>query len=211
MLKVFDSMFLSVSSERVLAQLGKRKNARITAEFSKLFESSFASAVKLQEIKGVWRKMKIDRRAEDFLLLGAQPETGCEDDSLEINSGSVYRWMEGCGLVYAMALTVGEPLNGKIQELTASGDSAAALIHDAVGSELVEEAANILTRNIGREADRPITKRYSPGYGDWGIENQAGMDKILNLGRIGIRLNESYLMLPEKSITAIIGVKDGGK
>jgi len=49
--------------------------------------------------------------------------------------------------------------------------------------------------------------RFSPGYGDMGIENQTKVLKVLSADKtLGITLNSSYFMTPIKSITAIMGV-----
>jgi len=51
--------------------------------------------------------------------------------------------------------------------------------------------------------------RFSPGYGDCGIENQkAVLDRINAGATLGITLNDAYFMTPSKSITAIMGIKD---
>ena len=49
--------------------------------------------------------------------------------------------------------------------------------------------------------------RFSPGYGDLPIEIQPKILTVLSADKtLGITLNESYLMTPVKSITAIMGV-----
>jgi cobalamin-dependent methionine synthase I len=51
------------------------------------------------------------------------------------------------------------------------------------------------------------TRRYSPGYGDWGVSAQKDFLAWLGAGHIGIKLTESSQMLPEKSVSAILGIK----
>ena len=53
-----------------------------------------------------------------------------------------------------------------------------------------------------------LTPRFSPGYGDLPLEVQKDVFRILECGvRIGISLNESLLMTPSKSVTAIFGLR----
>jgi len=49
---------------------------------------------------------------------------------------------------------------------------------------------------------------YSPGYCGWHLSGQEKLFQFLHPERIGISLNDSYLMTPLKSIT---GVLVGGK
>ena len=58
-------------------------------------------------------------------------------------------------------------------------------------------------------APRFLTDRFSPGYGDMPLDDQHALFRILNVSRrIGISLSESGLMIPQKSVTALIGVAD---
>ncbi|MFA5148856.1 MAG: hypothetical protein WC491_07010 [Candidatus Omnitrophota bacterium] len=86
---------------------------------------------------------------------------------------------------------------------------------DAVGSEAVEALADridaIVTKNARAEGFSTVT-RFSPGYGDWTVFDQGKLLKALKASKIGVRATKSYIMVPEKSVTACIGlVKSGDK
>ena len=52
-----------------------------------------------------------------------------------------------------------------------------------------------------------LRPRFSPGYGDFPLSAQKEILDGLEAGkRIGITLTEGYLMMPSKSVTAVIGV-----
>ena len=54
-----------------------------------------------------------------------------------------------------------------------------------------------------------LRRRYSPGYFDLDIKNQTKIFRLLELTkRCGITLTNKMLMIPSKSVTAIIGVED---
>ena len=48
--------------------------------------------------------------------------------------------------------------------------------------------------------------RFSPGYGDWDIKFQPQMLRLAEAKAIDISLTDSYMLMPRKSITAIIGL-----
>ena len=50
--------------------------------------------------------------------------------------------------------------------------------------------------------------RFSPGYGDFDLKYQKDILEYLDANKkIGISLTDSLMMIPTKSITAIIGIK----
>ena len=71
--------------------------------------------------------------------------------------------------------------------------------------------AYILGVTIGIGADRLISRLAlnAPGYGDMPLSYQPEILKALNADyTLGITLNNSLLMTPMKSITAIMGIKE---
>jgi cobalamin-dependent methionine synthase I len=81
---------------------------------------------------------------------------------------------------------------------------------DAIGSEGAELLADITNKQLCAEAKNnggTCTMRFSPGYGDWAVTGQKDFLNWLGVARIGIRLTEHSQMLPEKSVSAIIGVR----
>lgn len=54
-----------------------------------------------------------------------------------------------------------------------------------------------------------LKPRYSPGYGDFALESQKEIFARLECAkRIGLTLTDTMLMVPFKSVTAVIGVTD---
>lgn len=52
-----------------------------------------------------------------------------------------------------------------------------------------------------------LRPRFSPGYGDFRLSCQQFFFDALEISkRIGVYLTESFLMVPFKSITAVIGI-----
>jgi cobalamin-dependent methionine synthase I len=74
----------------------------------------------------------------------------------------------------------------------------------------VEAAVDGLCEAIGRSESfggMELTRRFSPGYGDWPLTVQKEIVDRLKAGRIGVRVNESCVLIPEKTITAVAGLK----
>ena len=78
-----------------------------------------------------------------------------------------------------------------------------ALFLEAVGNERIEALCDVFCGEYANA--RP---RFSPGYGDLPLDLQKDIFAALDCSRkIGLTLNQSLLMSPSKSVTAIMGLK----
>lgn len=81
---------------------------------------------------------------------------------------------------------------------------------DACASSAVESLCDALEAQISAEYTEKgffLTDRFSPGYGDLPIAVQHDFCAALDTGRrIGVFVSESGLMIPRKSVTALIGL-----
>jgi hypothetical protein len=95
-----------------------------------------------------------------------------------------------------------------------------ALLLDAIGSAVADTIALDLTQMVEREKWlRPpagpdgapaaaVARKLSVGYGDWPLEEQREIFGILDpKTNIGVELNDACLMIPEKSVSGLIGMK----
>ena len=87
---------------------------------------------------------------------------------------------------------------------------ARAVALDACGSAFVETGCDAAQRELAaRFPERHLTDRFSPGYGDLPLAIQAELLAVTDAQRrLGLSLTESLLMVPSKSVTAIIGICD---
>lgn len=117
--------------------------------------------------------------------------------------------LDGCGQAVFMAATLSIEADRLISRAQAR-DMADALILDALGSAGIEQICNKAEALIKEElAGKYMTWRFSPGYGDLPLETQTALSERLDISRrAGITVTDTLLMIPRKSVTAIIGVSD---
>lgn len=104
--------------------------------------------------------------------------------------------------------TIGSSLEERVSELMAGEDRARGLILDAIGTTAVESAANQVNFEICNEAEGmgfKTTPRISPGYRGWGLEGQRLIFENLDGSKIGVKLLDSLMMHPRKSISFAVG------
>lgn len=105
--------------------------------------------------------------------------------------------------------TAGEGVSKWSKELMSEGDLMKGYVVDVVGSEIVDKAMdkiqNILESGMKKNG-LGITDRYSPGYCDWEVSEQHKLFSFFPDNYCNIRLSETSLMYPIKSVSGIIGI-----
>ncbi len=116
--------------------------------------------------------------------------------------------LDGCQGAALMAATLG----GESERLllrTQAVDPALATVLDAVLSAAIEAAADRVSEAISVRAKAQgweTTARFSPGYGDMPMSQTQEICGVLDSARqIGLTVSASGLMMPRKSVCAIIG------
>ncbi len=126
---------------------------------------------------------------------------------LQVKSEIIARNLSGCKSIVLFAATVGIELDRLIARY-GKISPAKALIFQAIGAERIERLCDEFCRFTVEEYGH-TKPRFSPGYGDLPLEAQKDFFRVLEPSkRIGLTLNESMLMTPSKSVTAIIGITD---
>ncbi|MDR0986534.1 MAG: hypothetical protein LBL98_02400 [Ruminococcus sp.] len=85
------------------------------------------------------------------------------------------------------------------------------LYYDALANAAIEQVCD-KAEEIIRKAypEYSLTTRFSPGYGDFPLALQPRIIEFLDAKKlIGVTVNESLLMVPTKSVSAVLGLKKG--
>ena len=157
--------------------------------------------------KAVYRPVEISTIIKD----GDPDNSGKEPAEVSL---SIKKHLEGCNRAVLMAVTLGVGVDQLIRK-TQVTDMALAVILDTGASVLIEQLADDFQEEIVKKPeasdqnDTFTTPRFSPGYGDWPITEQSRIIRLLDGQRqIGLNVTKDSLMIPRKSITAVIGIAD---
>jgi hypothetical protein len=126
-------------------------------------------------------------------------------DDFSINSKDIFKLLENSNLVCGLIATIGFSIDTKISFFLEQKEIMPAFILDSVGSVAIEELVENICNDIS-EKYGTTTMRFSPGYGDWHIQNQKDFLKWLGAEKIGITLSPSFQMIPRKSVSALLGI-----
>ena len=169
----------------------------VSAEERSLFEACLKEVEKKLTYKVCWGRFPV-RRMENSLDFGI----------FRTESKALMKNLEGCEEIIVFAATIGLEIDRLIRRYS-SLSPAKALFFQAIGAERIESLCDAFCDDL-KGKGLQLRPRFSPGYGDLPLELQKDLFRVLDCPRkIGLSLNESLLMSPSKSVTAIIGI--GGR
>lgn len=124
---------------------------------------------------------------------------------MRVQSKNLAKNLCGCKEAYVFCATLGIGLDRHFEKLSAISQSRAT-VFSATASSLIESFCGYVNKElVGQKESRP---RFSCGYGDFSIEHQVDILKVLEADkRLGVYLTDSFMMVPVKTVTAIIGIR----
>lgn len=127
----------------------------------------------------------------------------------EVESGDLSRNLAGCKEIYIFAATIGVMFDRNLVKEKFKSMAKTSILQ-AIGATAVEDVVEALVAKLGEDSlknGEKLRPRYSPGFGDYVLENQRGIFSVLTPEKYtGITLMNTLIMAPEKSVTAVIGI-----
>jgi len=136
-------------------------------------------------------------------------------DSVSLESGHIFngsniaKILKGSDAASIFIYTLGKKIDDLIKKEQDSGDTLGTIIMDAITTSMLGVAGeyfgsiikkgNIIKKGYG------ATCTYSPGQYKWTIEEQKEIFNMVDGSKIGVSLNDSFLMVPFKSVSGIYG------
>ncbi|MBQ8392228.1 MAG: hypothetical protein IJX51_00500 [Clostridia bacterium] len=127
-------------------------------------------------------------------------------DFMEMESENLVKFLDGYSEAYIFVATIGIRADMLVNRYLKSQPSKGVLFNASCVA-VIESFCDRL--NLFLTDGRYRERRYSPGYGDLSIEYQKELLKYLDAERkIGVTLTEGSLMVPTKTVSAIIGIPE---
>lgn len=147
-------------------------------------------------------KMVLEKAAPKFLYI----ELDLPCDAI-MGGRDIANHLDGCEKAILMCATLGTEID-KLIRINQISDMAKAVVLDSFSSVAVEQVCNKVDEIIAEKyAGYNMTFRFSPGYGDYPISLQQDFLRMLDAPRkIGLTTNDNYLLMPTKSVTAVLGL-----
>lgn len=183
----------ALNKKEILRYIGCKNGAACDENTAKQVENGIRLALDSCAFRGIHVCISVDTLREIGFLSG----------------NDIEKHLEGCGRAILMAVTVGNEIETKIRAAQAT-DALMPVVLDACASVCIEAYADEYCRELAELYGRDglyLTDRFSPGYGDFPIEKQSTLLKLVDATRkIGLCVTQSSILIPRKSITAVLGM-----
>jgi len=190
---------MEIDKKEVLRYLGY-KNQKIDEKMMDLVSECCSEIIDLSKERFVYEIFDIKRKNDQILLTGS---------TLVLKDKDIKALLKNSGKCVVMAATLGSTVDSKIAYYSRFNITKG-VIMDACASTAIEYICDQIQDEIEKNALKDnlyITTRYSPGYGDFSIDNGPELLNVLDAyKKIGLSITESNIMLPRKSVTALIGL-----
>lgn len=125
----------------------------------------------------------------------------------DISSDGLLKHLSDSDEIIIFAATIGIGIDRLISKYSRISPTKA-VIFQAIGTERIEALCDAFCDEMKKKY-KCITNRFSPGYSDWDIKDQKLIISVTDATKnLGICLNDSFLMSPSKSVTAVVGIKN---
>lgn len=197
--RILDPLPVTVPRPLVLLRLGYRRPDQVPAKTRTLLDEVQEQVQGMLAPRAVWDAFPVSEPGPGEIAIG---------DTVRSAGRSLFERLAGCRRAVLFAATIGPGVEAWQADLMAAGEMTRGLLADACASSaaiaLGMEMERVVTRWLKAEG-LEATRRHAPGYGDWGLEAQAPLLRLLDAERIGITLTEDFLMVPAKTISGVIG------
>jgi hypothetical protein len=196
---IFNQINVDLPRGNIYKRLGYKNGTTILSESrQKETEKIINDTLPLITLKGCALVETINKERETIHI-----------GNFSITSRLLFSLLRDSSEIFLCAATAGEKIMKEIKGCSKS-DLTRAVILDAVASEMTDAGfewiINYYNRQLIRVGKRLTDKRISCGYADFSIENQKKIYDLLKLNKIGIDITQQFMLVPEKSATAVLGI-----
>ena len=214
--KSYKASEIEIDPHEVLRYLGYKKEL-VTAEDLAQVEGFLPEARAAMKAAACWGRFEVDLLAGDKIRF-PYGDVESRDLSRNLRGGAPVGDCASCAParreIFLFAATIGLEYDRLVQRARISSMAKASFL-SAIGAAAVEKVCDLLNeepRQLAAGEGKTLRPRYSAGYGDYTLENQRGIFDLLTPAKyIGLTLKDNLIMVPEKSVTAVIGIEIGAE
>lgn len=136
-----------------------------------------------------------------------------DGDSVILKSKQLPRVLRHCDAAVILLVSAGGRISS-ISRLSQEQDPLEAFIIDALGSAMVVELMQALTRQVFAAAQQRsygTTLRLGPGYTGWHMDDQAALFSYFDRDSIPVLFEQGAMMQPQKTLLGLLGLTPNGK
>jgi len=183
----------------ILRYLGYR-NTAIPKALEELIKSCMELTLQTIQPKSIYHRYPISVLSEGIAVSGT---------NIILKGKSLRNHLLESKEIFLLAGTIGIEMDKLIRtKMVSSPDEGVILDSCATTAiEMLMDQTENSIRDLCSQNEESITWRFSPGYGDLPLDTHINLLGALDTSRkIGLTVSRSLILIPSKSVTAIIGV-----
>lgn len=188
-----------INTEEALRYMGYNENIDIE-NIKPILRTCEDELLNAANIRYCYKLFDIEHHTDSIIVTGT---------NLNLTGKSITNHLDGCNKAVLMACTLSDKVDKLISRYNIT-DMTSALITDSMASAMIEQVCNEVEIIIKNQLKiENMTWRFSPGYGDLPIDIQKNFIQVINANKqIGLTVTENNILIPRKSVTAVIGISD---
>lgn len=191
---------MDIRTKEAVRYLGYGRSA-VDEKTLQLVKDSFAELEEYASVKFTYRIFELSFADTDKLTIG----------NMTIRSKNLAKNLQGCRSAVVLGITLGTAVDLLLKRYSVV-DMAKVVVLQACATTLLEEYCDEAQGQIAEELEtsrQHFRPRFSPGYGDFSILHQEEILRMLDASkRIGLSMTDNSMLIPTKSVTAVIGISD---
>lgn len=166
-----------------------------------LVESSFEELDRVAKGRIVYRIFELEVSGDEQIKIG----------ELEVASKNLAKNLRGCSQAVLLCATLGIEVDMLMKRYSLTQMSRTVVLQ-ACAAAVLEEYLDDWQKDFAQEMKAQgyyLRPRFSPGYGDFNILHQGDILRMLDSAKkIGLTMTDSSMLVPTKSVTAVIGLSE---
>lgn len=191
----------SISENKIITLLGYDEDTvpEPVLETINIILDALPSKVRLQSGYKIFNPRKVKLSYDSFII-----------DNRKFNCGKIIcSSLKNSETLTFIISSVGEDIANWYKHFMENNEMLKGYLIDKIASELVEQLADkteLLLETELEQIELKATNRFSPGYCGWSVADQQNLFSLLPPKFCGVSINENSMMMPIKSVSAVIGI-----
>ncbi|AHM57557.1 hypothetical protein EAL2_808p00500 (plasmid) [Peptoclostridium acidaminophilum DSM 3953] len=191
---------MQIDRNEVLRYLRCYNEELLDSAILNMVDECIAEIGQIARESSTYAVFEISGRGEEHVELGGA--------GIVLRGRSIAEHLADCDTCAVMAATLGGEVDRRIRTYSKT-DLTRSIVLDSCATAGIESVCDICEESIKQLASEQgygTNFRFSPGYGDMPLDVQPQILRALDAyRRIGLTVTESLILVPRKSVTAIVG------
>jgi hypothetical protein len=202
-MKIIKDLKLDLDEDEILRYQGysRKKVKEPNQNILRITEEEINRGYSLFKPQGIYSLIKIKGSALEGRI-------NLESGLIFRFAKSIIKQLKGASHLLVGVVTIGDLLEKKVSELFSQGEYPRALTLDVIGTVAVEDFSQKVRKLACQEVIEQgfkTSRHFSPGYSGWEVSQQEIVFKSIPSDNIGVSLTKGFMMLPQKSLSWVIG------